>query len=253
MRGYDLGYRLAQGQKTRSFTAMKDSDIARQIAQDHNLSAMVDDTVDEKKETLDYVLQSNQSDLAFLQTRARRIGYEVFVTEKTLHFRAPKHEAEKVLTLNWERDLLEFHPRLSILGQSSEVNMRAWNVADQKPQLSTAPVSQVNPMSGQWISQVGGSLLKTPAVTQITTPVRQVAEADAIVKGQMNAIALNFITGDGLCFGNPQIRAGKVVEFTGLGRRFSGLYYIVSTEHTFSVQDGYSTAFTFRRNAECLG
>ncbi|MBD2233300.1 phage late control D family protein [Phormidium tenue] len=245
VRGYDLSYRLAQGQKTRSFAGMKDSAIASQIAQNHRLSAKVDDS----GETLDYVLQNNQSDLAFLQTRAQRIGYEVFVTEKTLHFRAPKHKDAKALSLDWNRDLLEFTPRLSILGQVAAVKIEAWNVANQSTQLTSITADGVSAMAVESGPEAASNLFGDDTFAQLTTPLRQVTEATSMAKGQLNAIALSYITGDGLCVGNPQLRAGTVVEFTGLGKRFSGLYYIVTTEHTLSQQDGYLTAFTFRRNA----
>ena len=40
-----------------------------------------------------------------------------------------------------------------------------------------------------------------------------------------------------------------VIKIEGLGRRFSGLYYITSTIHKLNTQGGYRTSFRFRRNA----
>jgi hypothetical protein len=39
------------------------------------------------------------------------------------------------------------------------------------------------------------------------------------------------------------------VKIEGLGDRFSGLYYITSTEHRFGKRNGFRTAFSARRNA----
>jgi hypothetical protein len=39
------------------------------------------------------------------------------------------------------------------------------------------------------------------------------------------------------------------VKIEGLGERFSGLYYVTSTEQRFSTKKGYQTRFAVRRNA----
>ena len=65
VRGYDRRHRLLRGRQTRSFTKMKDSATASKIAGDAGLQARVVDS----KVTLDYVLQHNQTDMAFLQDR----------------------------------------------------------------------------------------------------------------------------------------------------------------------------------------
>ena len=72
---------------------MKDSEIANQIAGDWSLTPKIDDT----QVSLDYVLQNNQSDFEFLQERARRIGYEMVVTDAELHFRPRKNDGSSCL------------------------------------------------------------------------------------------------------------------------------------------------------------
>ena len=44
----------------------------------------------------------------------------------------------------------------------------------------------------------------------------------------------------------PDIRAGTVLEIDGLGERFSGRYFVVSTTHTIG-DSGYTTQFECRR------
>jgi phage protein D len=52
--------------------------------------------------------------------------------------------------------------------------------------------------------------------------------------------------GQGKCLGNPEIRAGNTMEIKGLGKRISGVYYIISTVH--SIKKGvYNTSFKVRR------
>ena len=85
IRGYDLGHRLTRTWRTRSYTRMKDSQIASQVASRAGLNAAVTNT----EVTHEHVLQSNQTDLDFLRARARTYGWEVFVRDRTLNYRAP--------------------------------------------------------------------------------------------------------------------------------------------------------------------
>ena len=94
LRGYDRRHRLQRGRKVRSFVQQKDSDIAAQIAGDAGLTAQVEDS----GVVHDYVLQANESDLDFLQQRARRIEYEVVVDDKTLIYRPVANAAGEILT-----------------------------------------------------------------------------------------------------------------------------------------------------------
>lgn len=55
--------------------------------------------------------------------------------------------------------------------------------------------------------------------------------------------------GEGVCDGRTDLRAGTVVKIEGLGERFSGLYYVTSTTHSYTLKYGYRMAFTVRRNA----
>jgi len=46
--------------------------------------------------------------------------------------------------------------------------------------------------------------------------------------------------------GNPQSKAGAVINFEGLGDQFSGLYRITSASHTLDGS-GYKTSFEVRK------
>ena len=146
IRGYDRRHRLLRGCKTRSFVQVKDSDIAGQIAGDAGLTAQAEDT----GVVLDYVLQHNQTDMEFLQDRARRIGYEVVVEDKSLYFRSHQNAQSEVLTLVREEDLLEFYPRLSTLGQVGEVAVHGWDVKKKKTLVGKA-------LAGDESSKMGGT------------------------------------------------------------------------------------------------
>src|SRR5262249_38075879 len=126
--GYDRRHRLMGRRKTRTFLKMKDSEIAGQVARDWSLTPEVENT----QVTLDYVLQNNQTDFEFLQERAKRIGYEMVVTDTTLHFRPRKSNGSAVLTLRRDHELLDFNARLTTMGQVEEVCVQGWDTKDKK-------------------------------------------------------------------------------------------------------------------------
>ena len=85
--------------------------------------------------------------------------------------------------------------------------------------------------------------------TIVSQPVSTKAEADQIALGQLKNTAITYIIATGTCPGTPTLKIGKVVEVKDVGKRFSGSYYVTSTEHTYSAKGGYRTLFTARRTA----
>jgi len=80
-------------------------------------------------------------------------------------------------------------------------------------------------------------------------PVGAYAEALQIAKARFNELALELVTGEGLCRGRTDLRAGKVIKIDGVGRRFGGRYYVASVVNRYSPAGDYVTEFVVRRNA----
>jgi uncharacterized protein len=247
VRGYDRRHRLQRGRKTRTFLQKKDSDVASQIGGEAGLSVRATDS----GVSLDYVLQANQTDWEFLCERARLIHYEVVVSDKTLLFRPVGNNQTEILTLDWGNDLIEFHPRLSLAGQATEVKVQSWSVKDKKALMGDSKAGdETSTMGGQ---SSGAAITKGAfgdAVDVVTDqPVEAQAEADQLAKARFNDLILDLVTGEGACGGNPALRAGKVIKIGGIGQRFGGSYYVTSATHRVSAQSGYLTEFAVRRNA----
>lgn len=258
VRGYDRRHRLMRACKTLSYTECKESDIASRIAAGAGLRPEVKDS----EVTLAYVLQHNQTDLEFLQARARRIGFEVWVQDKSLFFRPRDFSARPSLTLRREVDLLSFSARLSTLGQVTELEVRGWDPTDKRELVGRARIGD-EPRAMPGGSAVGSAPAPAPdsgpqhtrrafeqvASARVEAPVQSQQEADAMARRGFAEMALRFIRAEGVSIGQPQLRAGAVVQIDGLGERFSGHYYLTSTEHAFGRRGGYRTRFCARRNA----
>ena len=233
--------------KTHSFINLKDSDIASQLAHQSGLDPRVEDS----KVKLPYVLQHNQTDLEFLLWRARRIDYEVVVEGRTLLFRPRKIEKTAKLVLRRDIELLEFHPRMTTMGQVEELTVRGWNPKEKKEIVARSTAGDLSTVMGGTASgpsNVQRVFCRTGS-TLVTMPVQSQEEADRIAKQRFSEIALGYVRAEGKCIGDPQLRAGIVIKIEGVGERFSGLYYLRAVEHRYSMQKGYRTAFSARRNA----
>lgn len=247
VRGYDRRHRLLRGRKTRSFVEQKDSDIATTIASDAGLTVEATDS----EIVHDYVLQANQTDMEFLQERARRLQFELSVEGKILRFRPTRNDQGEELTLSITEDLLEFRPRLSTMRQLTEVAVRGWNPKDKQTIVGQARAGdEVSSMGGT----AAGSSLSESAFGAAPVAAREVvvstqAEADQVARAVLNRAALDLISAEGVSIGRTDLRAGKVVKLDGLGTRFSGLYYVKAASHCYSQSSPYQTHFVAWRNA----
>jgi phage protein D len=246
VRGYDRRHRLQRGRKTRTFVQKKDSDIAAQIASEAGLGEQTEDS----QVVHDYVLQANQTDLEFLQMRAQRIQYQVVVEDKTLFFQPVANADNEIFTLTLEDDLLKFYPCLSSIGLVNEVTVRGWSFQDKKEIVGQAKKGdEVSMMGGQ---NSGATLVNSAFGSGIgnisNRPIMTQAEADQLAKAQFNQGLLALISGEGICRGRADLRAGKVIKIAGIGRQFSGQYYITAASHRYGPR-GYYIYFTVRRNA----
>ncbi len=240
LRGYDKAHRLNRDRKTRSFLQMTDSDIASRIAQDASLRIQSDST----QQVHEHVIQDNQTDWEFLVSRARRVGFRVYVEDDTLHFKQLPSSGSQV-TLEWAVDLLEFNARLTTAQQVSEVVVQGWDPANQQQIVGRATQPNDTPQIGQ--NQQG------PAVAQqafgqareiiVDRPVVTQAEADALAQAICDELGQGFVEADCVSLGNPAVQAGALVTLQGLGTRFSGTYRVMHALHRYDAT-GYKTEFT---------
>src|SRR5262249_51803751 len=143
-----------------------------------------------------------------------------------------------------------FCPRLSTMQQVSEVIVQGWDPKTKKTIVGRSSKGDEN-------SKMNGATLGVAAAEQaffkttrafVDIPVFSDSEANQIAKGKFNDMAIAYITGEGEAIGNTDIRAGCVIELAGLGKLFSGLYYVTSAKQMVD-QKGYTTKFTVSRNA----
>jgi phage protein D len=218
-----------------------------------------------------FVFMNNQYDIVFLLERARRHGYEVYLTidedtgERKLFFGLSQSKANApVYRLEWGRSLINFRPTLSTAKQVSTVTVRGW---DRK---SNSKIEVNYTLQDLWKDQ-NKSKEEIARLAQIAKayggrtevvwkpPVRTVAEAKQLARATLEDQSKRQIEATGSTIGLPDLRAGCALEIIGFGIRtdktgaltgkssdFDGEYYVTQTTHTIS-NSGYRTEFSARR------
>ena len=253
VRGTDPLHKATRTKVVKTWQDVKDSDLASEIAGKYGLSADVDDS----GFTNPYVIQNNETDLEFLNRRAHRIGFEVSSNKDgKLIFKKPEVDGSTVAKIKYDDNLKRTHFNMSTSGQPSKVKVRAWNPGEKKAFTAEAGSSDVlSTMGGGQSGPDEGGEFGDTEHSCVVDPVFSQEEIEAIAKGIINTMALNYVTLEGEAIGDPKIQARSVVELEAVGERFSGKYYVVQAIHRLysgsSAGSGYTVEFIAKRMGSC--
>ena len=242
VRGFDLSHKLYRGRQRRSFNNVTDSDLARRLAQESGLRP---GTIDHPPGAPhEYVNQHNQTNAEFLLERARRLGFELFVEDDTLHFRRPAPAGQPV-SLAWGANLRNFRARLSTAEQVNEVEVRGWDLRQKKKVEGHATRGNGAPQIG--IQASGADAARTAwgeaKIAIVDQFVRSPSEADTLAQSALDELASSFVEAEGSCDGNAQVAPGRQVQISGVGSRFNGTYYVTQVIHEWNLTQGLVTHF----------
>jgi Bacteriophage probable baseplate hub protein len=246
-------HRLTRGKKSVAHKQVTDKDLVDKLCQSYGLTAKYGDSPPQTK--YEHVYQNNLSDLEFLRSRAARIGFEVLVADKELHFRK-RSDADSGINLQLgvpgESALERFVPRLSTANQVSEVRVFGWD-PEKKKEIVGVAKPQASKLGDKHGSEVASAKHKNVLHVQVESPVSSKEEADNIAKSILNDRLMHFITGDGVCRGNPKLKPGIIITCTVSDKRFDGKYYVTAVRHRYvhaGSSGGYRTEFKVRRDAK---
>ncbi len=243
IRALDHAHRLGRGRKTRFWNDMKDSDVASEVGAECGLSVDADAT----EETHPYILQRNESNIAFLKRLAARNNFLCTVRDGKLQFKKATFSGTTTdVKMGETLRSVRFSYNTSDMVQ--KVIVRGWDIKKKEEIVGQATSGDVTKIGG---GQLGADLAgkfgdATAYITDV--PVSSQAMANAVAKAEMERIARQFCHGTGSIQGNDAVRAGSMINFSGLSSPRDGKYYIVSSRHVISNRSGYSTEFTFCSN-----
>lgn len=242
VRGYSQSHRLHRGKKSRTFLKQTDKEIVGTIAQELGLDSDIDSTSVKHE----YVAQSNQTNMEFLQSRAARLGYKVHVADKKLYFKKSDANLDSAIPeLDLADGLRSFRPYISATHQASKVTVVGWDSKLKK--IIKAEASPNASLNQGGIGETGGAVAKKTFgdadMVVVDRPVATPDEAKAMAETVASDLSQEFMQAEGQCYGNPKVKAGCTIKIKGIGERFSGNYFITAATHIVT-EGAYDTHFT---------
>jgi phage protein D/phage baseplate assembly protein gpV len=252
VKGYDLSHRLHMGRHNRSFLNMTDSDIATKIIKEVGIPI---GEIEDAGIVHEYVFQENETNFVFLQSRAARLGFEMYignsktqpdVKETKFYFR--KSQPGSPVELEWNRNLFSFHNRNTTHEQVDSVKVSAYSV-ERKERIE----AEVKKENAEVVTKTGNNkgsenaaLINVPKVkTVVDQNIQTQGEADKLAQTIFNELSSQFMLADGLAEGDPDIRPGKIVKIEKMGEKQDGEYYITDATHHYEGRS-YTTEFSVR-------
>jgi phage protein D len=237
---------LRMTRRFKTYENVSDADLVQQIASQHGLRAQADVS----GPTYASVQQWNQSDLAFLRERARRMAADVWVADDTLHMATRDQRHGEQITLIQGNTLIQVSLRADLAHQRSEVNVGGWDDAQAEAVDEQASSSEADAEAqGQ---RHGVSVLTRAFGERVSHRVREVPlkgeEAKAWARAALLTRARRFVTAKGVANGHAKIQVGTLLRLERVAPPFEGDgYYVTHVRHQFDLALGYRTHFEAER------
>ncbi len=212
-----------------------------------------------------YVPQLNVSDFEFLQAIGASLEMKAGDSGATqITFRKPEASGAAVVKIARERSgqggegsagsFLHLNFRLSTVQQYAAVEVRSWDFVTKKNIVAKVTSSTYAFDGTKGHADTGTALYNSGSIGRkyivVDQPVNTKAEAQALAQALFDQFSMDFLTGEVTIEGDPKALPGKVIEFEGFGKAFSGKFLITSATHTYRPDEGYKTTIAFSRNAK---
>jgi phage protein D len=240
---------LRMTRRTHTWEDVKDSDVAQQIAQQHNFQADADADGPHHK----VLVQLGQSDLAFLRERAEAIDAHVWMEGDTLKFKArnSRSSGDKIqLTLG--DALRRFHVLGDLSNQVAEVHVHGVDVSAKQNTNGNGQSSLLSSESNG-APHTGADILQRSFGARVEHIVDRAPatpeEARAMAEAELKARGRSFVRCRGETEGTATMKVGSLLKIAGVGPVFSGTYYATLVMHRYDRIAGFKTMFEGERPA----
>jgi len=243
IRAMDHMHRLGRGRKTRYWRQRLDSQIVNEVGAECDLEVDVDATAHIRG----YILQRNESNIAFLKRIAARNNHILRVEDDKLIFKKPTFEgAAKNVKMGDNLQSLRFS--YNSMDMVQKVVVRGWNPTTKSEVEGSASSADLVPIGG---GELGIDLAARfgDAIAYVTDiPVQSAFAANQLAKAELDRLSRQFCRGSAKIQGDDVVRAGTMVNFEGLNQGQNGKYFVIATRHVISTRTGYTTELTFCSN-----
>jgi len=251
---FDLSLQLAGKSTGKNWGKLTSSDIARRIARQAGMEAIVEDTKDGGKK--DFIQPKSVSDLQFLRDLAADLDYEMYVdgSPPILYFvrkrfdSAPQRKLVYYDNPNEFSYVKEFKPTLKSLGpiQSGAASPTASAATDKSKDPSLgAKVPQFMVVKN---AETGAAYV----VPKKTDAITKAAPSGADTKSLVNAAHSQMLDKANEASSThpltPSLRVANIYEWDGVEKQLNGKWYLKEATYTIDGS-GHGTTCTWSRNA----
>jgi uncharacterized protein len=194
----------------------------------------------------------------FLKEKAKRVGYEYFVTRDTLFFIDPR-KIERIaqgVVFEWGTNIVQFVPSINTADLVSEVEFRGHTPVSRKKIVVKVPESaedtedvvETGKKKGSQIAREIDRKGKKGKKKDITDQnVSSENEGRDLARAELNSTSDKLITATLSIIGDSKLMPGQIIEIKRVGRTFEGRYFVTQATHTIDG-NGYTTTLNVRRN-----
>jgi phage protein D/phage baseplate assembly protein gpV len=238
VRCYDVSHRLQRNTKVRTFQQVSADNMVNKVCQEAGLSGSCESTNFVYK----FFQQSGETDRDFIRRFERAYDFEFVIENGQYKFRKAGKANGSAVELRYGENLLSFRPRISAVQQVKDAEVRGWDPMAKREIVSSSSSPATSSSPAITRAQVAGTFPAAKLLVADRT-VESSSESDKMAAATLGRRAESFIEAEGTCMGNPAIRAGKQVKIASVGSKFSGTYYVSSTQHVYRGAKGYQTIF----------
>mgnify|MGYP005991925015 CR=1 FL=1 len=222
----DEAIKMLVGQKSKTFSKNKDSDIIANIISSYSgLTANVTATPKIWPEQVQHYI----SDWSFILSCAEINGMLVNVINNKVSVFPPNRDIASVLEIKNGTNLLELNAELNSITQLGKAKATAWDFTTQNTISGEASNNYTGPgnLTSKKLSEVVG--LKEYEL-QSTAPIEK-EDLTNWSKDTLLKSAFSKIIGDIKIQGTSKVNPGNYITLSGVGDRFNGDHFISSVKH----------------------
>jgi hypothetical protein len=246
-------YLLFRGRRTQSrhFENKTSSDIFKKVIADCSLISKISGTLPNFKS----VMQTHETDSAFLYRLAAMVGAEVQVNGTTVSIKKPAVNAKVTKSpkyLTYGSTLQGFTVVADIANQFSKFKIRGWDPESKNrfDRLSATAIPWL-PIGARTGPSIVESLGFTTPQTLTGTPTPSESEAGSLADIHFLANARRFVTGSGIADASVAMIPGLTLQLDGLGTVMNGIHHVTSCQFLFDSAQGARWNFETERSYLC--
>ncbi|TVQ94138.1 MAG: phage late control D family protein [Deltaproteobacteria bacterium] len=219
-----------------------DSDLVSEVISD---GGCTEGNVESTPGGRPYVLQRNESNLAFLKRLAARNGFLLYAEDGKVNFEKPQFSASPQEIKGADVQQLDF--TRSDVDVPPSVHVTGWDYIGKSVVHGEFGSSSIEKIGGEGPA----SAVTYSAQTHISDVfVDSDSSAKAMAEAEMNRLARSFVRGTCTTTGNGAVKIGGKVQFQGLYSDFNPEGLVVGVRHVMEPGSGFVTMFWFVGNTE---